>query len=42
MTFIIPFLKALGYDVYNPSIVVSEYTADVGIKKGKKRRLGYI
>ena len=36
MTFIIPVLKALGYDVYNPSIVVPEYTADVGIKKGEK------
>lgn len=36
MTFIIPFLKALGYDVYNPSIVVPEYTADVGTKKGEK------
>lgn len=36
MTFIIPFLKALGYDVYNSSIVVPEYTADVGIKKGEK------
>lgn len=36
MTFIMPFLKALGYDVFNPSIVVPEYTADIGIKKGEK------
>lgn len=36
MTFVIPFLKALGYDVYNPKIVVPEYTADVGTKKGEK------
>ncbi|WP_066387011.1 type I restriction endonuclease [Helicobacter himalayensis] len=36
MTFVIPFLKALGYDVTNPSIVVPEYTTDVGIKKGEK------
>lgn len=31
-----PFLKALGYDVFNPSIVVPEYTADIGTKKGEK------
>lgn len=36
MTFIIPFLKALGYDVFDPNVVVPEYTADVGIKKGEK------
>jgi predicted type IV restriction endonuclease len=31
-----PFLNALGYDVFNPDIVVPELTADVGIKKGEK------
>ncbi|EPO1979753.1 type I restriction endonuclease [Campylobacter upsaliensis] len=36
MTFIMPFLKALGYDVFNPSVVVPEYTADIGTKKGEK------
>ncbi|TKX29533.1 type I restriction endonuclease, partial [Campylobacter estrildidarum] len=36
MTFVMPFLKVLGYDVFNPSIVVPEYTADIGIKKGEK------
>lgn len=33
---ILPFLKELGYDVYNPLEVVPEYTADVGTKKGEK------
>ncbi|EMZ9978557.1 type I restriction enzyme HsdR N-terminal domain-containing protein [Campylobacter jejuni] len=36
MIFIMPFLKTLGYDVFNPSIVVPEYTADIGTKKGEK------
>jgi predicted type IV restriction endonuclease len=34
--FVMPFLNALGYDVFDPSIVVPEFTADVGIKKGEK------
>ncbi len=34
--FIIPFIKALDYDVYDPTEVVPEYTADVGTKKGEK------
>lgn len=34
--FVIPFMKALGYDVYDPSEVVPEFTADVGTKKGEK------
>lgn len=33
---VMPFIQALGYDVFNPSEVVPEYTADVGIKKGEK------
>ncbi len=31
-----PFIAALGYDVFNPLEVLPEYTADVGIKKGEK------
>lgn len=34
--FVMPFLSALGYDVFNPLEVVPEYTADVGLKKGEK------
>ena len=33
---VMPFLQALGYDVFNPAEVVPEFTADVGIKKGEK------
>ena len=33
---IMPFINALGYDVFNPMEVVPEYIADVGIKKGEK------
>lgn len=34
--FIMPFLNAMGYDVFNPLEVVPEFTADVGLKKGEK------
>lgn len=34
--FIMPFLQALGYDVFNPLEVVPEFVADIGIKKGEK------
>lgn len=34
--FVMPFLNALGYDVFNPEMVVPEFTADVGVKKGEK------
>lgn len=34
--FVMPFIAALGYDVFNPLEVVPEFTADVGIKKGEK------
>lgn len=34
--FILPFIQALGYDVFNPEEVDPEFTADVGIKKGEK------
>ncbi|MBN1118441.1 MAG: type I restriction enzyme HsdR N-terminal domain-containing protein [Bacteroidales bacterium] len=33
---IMPFIQALGYDVFNPMEVVPEFTADVGTKKGEK------
>lgn len=36
MTSVIPFISALGYDVYSPSEVVPEAVADVGMKKGEK------
>ena len=35
-SFIMPFIMALGYDVFNPSEVIPEYCADVGLKKGEK------
>lgn len=34
--FIMPFLQALGYDVFNPIEVVPEYVTDIGTKKGEK------
>lgn len=34
--FIMPFLSALGYDVFDPTEVVPEFIADMGIKKGEK------
>jgi predicted type IV restriction endonuclease len=34
--FIMPFIQALGYDVFNPIEVVPEFVADIGIKKGEK------
>lgn len=36
MSFIVPIISALGYDVYNPLEVVPEFTCDAGIKKGEK------
>lgn len=36
MALVVPFIAALGYDVYDPLEVVPEFTADVGIKKGEK------
>ncbi|GHH00089.1 type I restriction endonuclease [Pseudodonghicola xiamenensis] len=33
---VLPFLQALGYDVFNPSEVVPEFTADTVGKKGEK------
>ncbi len=34
--FIMPFLRSLGYDVFNPLEVVPEFISDIGIKKGEK------
>ncbi|QGM45121.1 type I restriction endonuclease [Methylocystis heyeri] len=34
--FIMPFISALGYDVFNPLEVIPEFVADVGVKKGEK------
>jgi len=34
--FIMPFINALGYDIFNPMEVIPEFTADVGTKKGEK------
>ncbi len=34
--FVLPFLTALGYDVFNPAEVVPELDADHGVKKGEK------
>lgn len=33
---VLPFLRALGYDVFNPAEVVPEFTADAVGKKGEK------
>jgi predicted type IV restriction endonuclease len=34
--FVLPFINALGYDVFDPHDVVPEFTSDVGTKKGEK------
>ena len=34
--FIMPFISALGYDVFNPMEVVPEMVCDIGAKKGEK------
>ena len=34
--FVLPFINALGYNVFDPTEVIPEYTADVGIKKGER------
>ena len=33
---VLPFIHALGYDIFNPAEVVPEFTADIGTKKGEK------
>ena len=34
--FIMPFIRSIGYDVFSPSEVVPEFTADIGTKKNEK------
>jgi predicted type IV restriction endonuclease len=33
---VMPFIRALGYDVFNPAEVIPEFNADIGLKKGEK------
>ena len=33
---ILPFIQALGYDVFNPMEVIPEMVCDIGTKKGEK------
>ena len=33
---IMPFIQAIGYDVFNPMEVMPEFTCDIGTKKGEK------
>lgn len=33
---VMPFIQTLGYNVFNPTEVVPEFTADVGTKRGEK------
>ena len=32
----LPFIQMLGYDIFDPTEVVPEFTADIGIKRGEK------
>lgn len=34
--FIMPFIQAWGYDIFNPTEVVPEFVTDIGTKKGEK------
>lgn len=34
--FTLPFINILGYDAFNPTEVMPEFTADIGLKKGEK------
>ena len=33
---VLPFIQMLGYDIFDPSEVVPEFTADIGTKRGEK------
>ena len=33
---VMPFLQVLGYNIFDPTEVIPEFTADIGIKKGEK------
>ena len=42
MALIVPFLSALGYDIYDPTEVMPEYVADFAIKKaGQFEKVDY-
>ena len=36
MAFVMPFISALGYNVFDPTEVIPEFVADAGIKQGEK------
>ena len=36
ISLVMPLLKTMGYNIFDPTEVVPEFTADVGIKKGEK------
>lgn len=33
---VMPFINALGYNVFDPTEVVPEFTADIGTRRGRK------
>ena len=33
---VLPFIQMLGYQIFDPTEVVPEFTADIGTKKGEK------
>ena len=33
---VLPFIQSLGYDIFDPTEVIPEFTADVGTKQGEK------
>jgi hypothetical protein len=35
-SFILPLLNILGFDIFDPNVVIPEFTADIGKKKGEK------
>lgn len=35
-SYILPLLHSLGYDIFDPTVVIPEFTADIGKKKGEK------
>jgi hypothetical protein len=35
--FTLPFINILGYDTFNPTEIVPEFTADLGLKKGERK-----
>lgn len=35
-SFVLPFLSALGYDVFDNHVIVPEFIADIGTKKAKR------